>query len=395
MHGHFLSILKRPIGRLRFLSCFMLSFLLVVVSGKANAEMCQQAYEKQLADAIASKNNDLVSAFKTLPPLPVYNLQGQVICYVKVWGDLRGPEVVVKVDRVGDAMRNPQKYVIESGTVVENGVRKTIGLLEGTYDQAQHRWTAYGGDDLRDNEAAIARAKAPLRVKAVIDKVHAMDFSGIRIGQSLQQAFDTLLREGYRQTPESGDNENIYKMKYRYSVVCPTERVRVERAPNNTEELRVPICQIGPRTSNSLGRGMGFEKRDKNGNAFSLVLAFSVVPDIDRGDALKNARVIEINAELVMKAVVDRNYYETLANEKYGSKRADEVQREDRKTFKYASEYTCFSCIPMGFDIEATSGDIRVRISDGALGEEIYNALVISGLAKLQRSIPMVEKPKF
>jgi hypothetical protein len=360
-------------------------------SGAATAAMCQQGYEKELAAAIASGDARLIAALKALTAIPVYDVKKQVICQVKVQSDIKNDDVIIYFDRSGDMIRNPEKYGIGIG--LEKRGQKPAGFLEPGYDPLVK--SEYGAiEQLRINEEEIHTAETPMRVKRVVDEVHGMNFAGIRIGQSLQEVFDILLGEGYSQQG-TGANLNIYKKNYRYNVECDKQRLTLASTNNTTEEFYVPVCHVGPLLGGTDLEGLSFGKIDSDGTRYGLVVDFTNIDDMNRENALKNAHVTEINASVVMKAQVGIKFYEGLADQKYGTKRTDDIAPGDVTHYKYGESRGCLDCLGTGFRIVPTIDGLTVRIKDEQYIGSQHEALVERSLAAAKRQVQTVAKPKF
>src|SRR5258708_447284 len=162
-------------------------------------------------------------------------------------------------------------------------------------------------------DKAINMAEGPERERKIVEKVRSVDFAGVKIGQSLEEVFDILLSEGYSQEEATGTNLNVYKKAFRYSVDCRNQRITLSSSKTDANEMAVSVCRVGPLTSRTDWVGMEFSRIDSDGNKYSLVVDFTEINDINRTNALKNARVFEINASVVMKARVDSKYSDTLS----------------------------------------------------------------------------------
>ncbi len=379
-----------------YFGALRLAALLIAIaanSGAASAAMCQKGYEKKLADATASGDAQLIDALRALPPIPVYAVDRQVICHVKMYSDLGGDEVIVHIDNSGEMMRDPKKYAIASGRESAISGGRMVGLLEPGYDPLVKN--VYGSiEQLRINEQAIHVAEGPARERAVVEQVRRVDFAGVKIGQTLQEVLDILLKGGYSQEA-SGENLNIYKNAFRYSVSCGKQRIELGSSGRDVEETLVSVCHVGPLILHTDWGGIEFSRIDSDGNKYVLLVAFTDIDDINRTNALMNARVYEINARMVMKALVGSKYYETLADEKYGKKRLVTIAQEDTIFHKYAGSGQCLDCLGTGFRVRAEVDGLTVRIKDEEFRDSLHEALVEKLLATARRETQTVARPKF
>ena len=209
------------------------------------------------------------------------------------------------------------------------------------------------------------------------DKIHAMDFAGVRVGEPLQQVFDVLQRQGYAQSASAGPHASAYG-RYRYSSDCDKSRVDVSSDNSAKVEIEIPVCFVEPLKTHMDWVGMEFSRKDKAGFAYHMTIAFT--PYAPGDNPLKASFVSEINASISSDAPGDSRYYDSLADQKYGEVRFAQMPSEQFRMYKYSSGGACLDCLGVGYRITPSVNGLEVRIKDSQFYDALYEALVDKAL---------------
>jgi len=313
----------------------------------AQAGSCHPAYDLALEKAKQTGSASIVKEVGQLPHVRVANIAGTVACEIVLPGDLPG------------------------GTAF--------------FEDNQLDPVALG--QLQRNEEALAVALDPRERDAFESMLRKIDFAGVHIGQTMQDAFETLHRQRYVST---ASGHQIYNGIYRYDIECNDDDLRYGNGHYPSPPLRAKTCAIGGFFS---GPGP-FVKTDESGTRYEIEVYFTTLSDTDRAGALRNARVWKIDAKLKMKEEVGKDYYEKLATDRYGDVREGRMPQRLEGALTYAG-YRSTLDDDTHFRIEPGSAGLSVEVQDKWLHDSAYEDAVEQSLARERKFAHDAPKPKF
>jgi hypothetical protein len=214
--------------------------------------------------------------------------------------------------------------------------------------------------------------------EAVMAKVYAANFAGLKLGMPLKQALDTLAVQGYSDVRGSGIS-HVYRT-YRYGIDCPKDE-------------KAPICQVYG--NHDYLMEMEFTKRDAGGNTYRIIVDFTRFYLADSMSALQYARVKRINGFIKIKGPMEASDYEKLADEKYGVNHNFAANRHVEGMYDgspHIEDDWNHNKVCDCLNTAAENNELRVTIDDEDMPDDIDNARLNADVARRRQA---VQKPVF
>jgi hypothetical protein len=214
--------------------------------------------------------------------------------------------------------------------------------------------------------------------EAIMAKVYAANFSGLKLGMPLKQALDTLAAQGYSDVRGTGIS-HIYRT-FRYGIACPKDQ-------------NVAICQVYG--NHDFIMEMEFKKRDAGGNEYRVIVDFTRFYMASSASPLQHARVKRINGFIKIKGPMEDSDYQKLADEKYGENHNVAANRHVEGMYDgnphiendWNGNKVC-DCL----NTAAVNNQLAVTIDDEDMQDDIDNNQLNEDVARRRRA---VQKPVF
>jgi hypothetical protein len=342
----------------------------------AAASACNIPSDKAAAEIQATSDQSAIAALAKMPSFHIYDAAGNEICRIRTTADLNGVSEHYAVALLSQpGMRNAQSnlsYGGDGGYIQLNTVMPVVYL---------------GGDRYEIDAALPANQKVLDEIWPTTVRSHfraslkKYDFAGVRVGDTLQTVFDTLKKQGYK---GALGGQQLYD-GYHYDLSCSDEWVLLQHQPMNSTHYNLKMCTAGV---------TAFEKLDKDGTLYHVEINLTPVELNDRKYALTHALVYEIEAFVKLKQEMEQDYYEKLADQRYGAERHGALDSYD-PPFRFFTDPTDTFQDRTRFDVTPEERDLKVSVEDRDLLNEKYDATAEALLKAAKTNAATVPTPRF